>query len=87
MGAVRELFARNALKQRRYRNPTNTIIDTPANTGDLLHAMLESLIVAEISHAISQQGTAPTSLAVAARAGNPTLKIEPNLSFRTLPAC
>ena len=29
----------------------NTTIDTRANPGDLLHAMLESLIIAEISDA------------------------------------
>ena len=31
----------------------NTTIDTRANPGDLLHAMLESLIIAEISDATS----------------------------------
>jgi hypothetical protein len=34
-----------------------------------------------------RQRTAATSLTVAAQAGNPKLKIEPSLSFRSLPAC
>ena len=51
MGALRELSARIALKQRRYSKPMNTTIDTLANPGDLLHAMLEGLLVVEISHA------------------------------------
>jgi hypothetical protein len=53
MGAVRELSARNALKQGGYERDMNSIIDKWPNPGDLLHAALEDWVVAEISDATS----------------------------------
>ena len=51
MGAVRELSAGNALKQRRCERDMNSITDKWPNPGDLLHAALEGWVVAEISDA------------------------------------
>ena len=49
MGVVRELFAGNALKKPARREAMNRNFDPLENPGDLLHAVLEGLIVAEIS--------------------------------------
>jgi hypothetical protein len=51
MGAVRELFARIALKLGGGHEAMDRIIEQWGNTGDLLHAVLEGLVIAEISDA------------------------------------
>jgi hypothetical protein len=51
MGAVRELPAGDALKQRRCEREMNSITDKWPNPGDLLHAALEGWVISEISDA------------------------------------
>lgn len=55
MGAVRELFAGNALKLAGGQEGMDRKVELWGNPGDLLHAILQGCVIAEISDATVQR--------------------------------